>query len=302
MSSVIKGTVHTHTGNVKSPTIVRYFPVSRNNTHDNRFKGKNGKFLRVLAYKRNDIGGHLKGHVIIMDIDNWSKKDLLVFSILYPNSMDSLSRKNYKWLLLNILDMDVWSVWVGVQGEHGIKKLLDDVIETQKKNMVKHESISSSEHKEPLVKEDRKKTLIDNEKKVNLDILNLEKQIQELEKNKKKIKNELKKIEKKEKKKKKKQEIQATMYKLAEQLKALEKEELEEEELEEEELEVELEVELDELLTDDDDELDEELVIQNFNYQKELEEIQNLPREIQESKHDGKYWGLVDGEWTSMSK
>ena len=335
MSSVIRGTVHTHTGNVKSPTIVRYFPVSRGNTHDNRFKGKNGKFLRVLVYKSNGVGGHLRGHVVIMDIENWSKEHLLVFSILYPNSMDSLSRKTYKSLLFSILDMS------SPMGKYytGIEELVDSVIETQKINMVKH---NKSTNEQPFVKEDRKKTLIDKEKKINLNILYLEKQIEELEKNKKKIKTELKKIEKKEKNKKKKQEIQATMSKLAEQLKALEEEELEEEELEEIE-----EEELEEIEEDDETEEpefpgeseieefehdvlkqfpddidyykdedgyiwadnygfvgthdeDTDAIALNPNYEAEEDEMIAQFMESEESKHDGEKWCLVDGNWTSM--
>ena len=100
MSSVIKGTVHTHTGNVKSPTIVRYFPVSRSSTDDNkpdsRFRGKNGRLLRVLVYKdKSFVDQLIRRRVIIMNISRWSNAQLLAFNILYPNSMDSFSN-NYK--------------------------------------------------------------------------------------------------------------------------------------------------------------------------------------------------------------
>ena len=279
MTSVLRGTTHTHTGNKGSKTIVRYFPVSRHyqqdkNKPDIRFRGSNGRLLRLLVYKNKTFVGQLRAHVIIMDISMWSNEQLLAFNILYPNSLDSLSKKEKKNMLSSI---EPWNAPRLFENECGKwtheEQHVSDVLEvraTQKKHMTKHNQQTTSdveiqmggwskaekrlithtqvntatsqliELKAKSEKENRKQTLLDEQENITSTIIQLEEQIMKCKEKEKKVKTELKKIEKKEKKEKnekRKREIQTALSKLVDELKTIEEEELEEEELEEEELE-----------------------------------------------------------------
>ena len=276
MTSVLRGTTHTHTGNKGSKTIVRYFPVSRHyqqdkNKPDIRFRGSNGRLLRLLVYKNKTFVGQLRAHVIIMDISMWSNEQLLAFNILYPNSLDSLSKKEKKNMLSSI---EPWNAPRLFENECGKwtheEQHVSDVLEvraTQKKHMTKHNQQTTSdveiqmggwskaekrlithtqvntatsqliELKAKSEKENRKQTLLDEQENITSTIIQLEEQIMKCKEKEKKVKTELKKIEKKEKKEKnekRKREIQTALSKLVDELKTIEEEELEEEELGEE--------------------------------------------------------------------
>ena len=272
MTSVLRGTTHTHTGNKGSKTIVRYFPVSRpyqqdKNKPDIRFRGRNGRLLRLLVYKNKSFVGQLRAHVIIMDISMWSNEQLLAFNILYPNSLDSLSKKEKKNMLSSI---EPWNAPRLFENECGKwtheEQHVSDVLEvraTQKKHMTKHNQQTTSdveiqmggwskaekrlithtqvntvtsqliELKAKSEKENRKQTLLDEQENITSTIIQLEEQIMKCKEKEKKVKTELKKIEKKEKKEKnekRKREIQTALSKLVDELKTIEEEELEEEE------------------------------------------------------------------------
>ena len=304
MSSVIQGTVHTHTGNVKNPSKVRYFPASRgpskkSKESDIRFRGENLRLLRTLVYKNKEQVGQLRAHVIIMDISMWSNQQLLAFNILYPNSLDSLSNKEKrkKWSTI-----EQWNIpldhhicpWYPVD-----EQFVSDVLEvraTQEKYMTKHKqqtmsgveiqmggwsksekklisSIRANAETSQLIelkakseKENRKQTLLDEQENISSTIIQLKEQIMKCKEKQKKVKTELKKIEKKEKNKKKREEIQAIISKAVEDLKALDEED----------------EELDELKTFEEEELEEieeeeveEEETPEFPGEEELEEIEH---------------------------
>jgi len=325
MTSVLRGTTHTHTGNKGSKTIVRYFPVSRpyqqdKNKPDIRFRGRNGRLLRLLVYKNKSFVGQLRAHVIIMDISMWSNEQLLAFNILYPNSLDSLSNKEKKNMLSSI---EPWNAPRLFENECGKwtheEQHVSDVLEvraTQKKHMTKHNQQTTSdveiqmggwskaekrlithtqvntvtsqliELKAKSEKENRKQTLLDEQENITSTIIQLEEQIMKCKEKEKKVKTELKKIEKKEKKEKnekRKREIQTALSKLVDELKTIEEEELEEIEEELEEIEEELE-EIEEEL----EEIEEEEVEEEEVEEVEEEETPEFPGEeaIEEFEHD----------------
>ena len=238
-----------HTGDKNSHTLVRYFPVTRKKgdgkwrsnwgEHDIRFRGQNGRLLR-LFYNKKTL------EISRMEPDNWSKKQIDAFNYIYPNGRDSLPVSTKQKRIRSIVENEPLE-WLTKKGAKQLVRRADtrhrDALSVQAALIAKlvqapnrsdkfHEAVAkiakAAAEAEKAAEEKKEEepvetidTLLAEQKNINLHICYLKNKVDEWQEKQRKVTDKIKKKQKEQKKEKRKEERRKKINELAAELERL---------------------------------------------------------------------------------